>query len=498
MWKTCKNLLLTFLLILITGICLFGKPILNELQEDILLAMWTPAPSGATVETKGTWSLDENGWQYTNSDGQLLKHQWVTIDSYEYYFNKKGYMKTGWIKQKGKKYYLNQAGQKMTGWIEYKKQKYYLDNDGIMLTGWQKIDGSKYHFEKNGSLSSGWVKSKNKYYYMDENGTAHTGWLVDNGKYYYLNKKGVMKTGWLQEGDTWYYLADDGAMVTGWQAIKNKTYYFDSTGAMQIGWHQENKTWYYFSTDGAMQTGWIHLDDGNYYLNEDGSMKTGWLFDSSKAYYLDSDGRYNKNYRTVSQGSMVALTYDNGPGTQTSSILDTLEANDAHATFFVLGSNLTGADSILNRMKNIGCQIGNHSYDNTAFSSLSNKQIKKEISATNKLIKKATGHGTSIARTPEGSCDENTAKIMKRAVIGCTLDSKDQENNRDATVERILENVNPGDVILLHDSVSSSGKTAALLIPALKEMGYELVTVEEMAKANGVSLKKGHVYNSLS
>ena len=37
---------------------------------------------------------------------------------------------------------------------------------------------------------------------------------------------------------------------------------------------------------------------------------------------------------------MVALTFDDGPGQYTNSILDTLEAYQAHASFFVVGQNI--------------------------------------------------------------------------------------------------------------------------------------------------------------
>ena len=42
---------------------------------------------------------------------------------------------------------------------------------------------------------------------------------------------------------------------------------------------------------------------------------------------------------------MVALTFDDGPGQYTNSILDTLEAYQAHASFFVVGQNINDETS---------------------------------------------------------------------------------------------------------------------------------------------------------
>ena len=53
----------------------------------------------------------------------------------------------------------------------------------------------------------------------------------------------------------------------------------------------------------------------------------------------------------------------------------------------------------------------------------------------------------------------------------------------DSVVNTVLNNVKGGDVVLFHDYVvgkSPTAKALEILIPALREQGYEFVTVSEL------------------
>ena len=53
-------------------------------------------------------------------------------------------------------------------------------------------------------------------------------------------------------------------------------------------------------------------------------------------------------------------------------------------------------------------------------------------------------------------------------------------------MERILKDVKDGDIILMHDLYASSAQAAAIVIPKLQEMGYQLVTVSQLYEAKGM------------
>ena len=75
-----------------------------------------------------------------------------------------------------------------------------------------------------------------------------------------------------------------------------------------------------------------------------------------------------------------------------------------------------------------------------------------------------------------------------------TLDWKTR--NSKSTINTVLQHVKDGDVILMHSIYSQSADAAEVLIPALQERGFQLVTVSELAKAKGVDLQAGHNYGS--
>ncbi|MGI6006700.1 MAG: polysaccharide deacetylase family protein [Ruminococcus sp.] len=495
--KGLKTFFIALGILAILGVIVFGQPVISYVQEEIALARWEPEPSGSVRQPKGRWTIDDRGWQYTDAGGQLIKDQWQSIDGKEYCFDENGYMVTGWIQQGDNWYYLDQAGEKETGWIQEGKKRYYLGKDGVMLTGWQTIGQTKYHFEENGALSTGWVQDGDVYYYITETGEPHTGWLVDGGKYYYMDEQGVMQTGWFQDGSAWYYLGADGAAVNGWQTVDSKNYFFDETGAMHVGWLQEGNTWYYFSTEGAMQTGWLRLNDGTYYLNSDGKMRTGWLVDGKKVYYFDENGRQDPNAGKVEQGTKIALTFDDGPGAYTDRLLDCLESNDAKATFFVLGQQVSQYPDTLRRMYHMGCQIGNHSFDHSTLTGLDTAGAKKQITSTNQQVKSVIGRNPWLVRPPGGNYNDETASLINQPLVLWSIDTRDWETkNVQATVETVLNSLQGGDIVLMHDIHEPSVEAAEILIPALKSMGYDLVTVGNLAKASGVTLERGKVYHS--
>ena len=57
---------------------------------------------------------------------------------------------------------------------------------------------------------------------------------------------------------------------------------------------------------------------------------------------------------------VVALSIDDGPSEATPEILEVLAANDAHATFFVIGQNVLDRPDLARRMLAEGHELGHH------------------------------------------------------------------------------------------------------------------------------------------
>ena len=70
-----------------------------------------------------------------------------------------------------------------------------------------------------------------------------------------------------------------------------------------------------------------------------------------------------------------------------------------------------------------------------------------------------------------------------------TLDWKTRDAQK--TISHVLENVEDGDIILMHDIHAESADAAAAIIPQLTAMGYQLVTVQELMEAKGLEMVPG-------
>lgn len=267
------------------------------------------------------------------------------------------------------------------------------------------------------------------------------------------------------------------------------------------------------AVSGARWVGLARLDgqSKNSYIDKKGTVGTRYYY-TVRAYRMaDSEcilSSYDKKgiegIRTNkaeidSNKPMVALTYDDGPSANTPKILDILEKYNAHATFFVVGDRVDGNSkyqSYVKRAYELGCQIGNHTYEHKNLTSLSESQIKSQISKCDKAVKNAAGITPTIMRPPGGNRNETVDKTVGKPLILWSIDTLDWKT-RDAsqTISAVLDHVKDGDIILMHDLYAATAEASETIIPALIKKGYQLVTVEELAEHRG-GMKAGKRYSS--
>ena len=193
----------------------------------------------------------------------------------------------------------------------------------------------------------------------------------------------------------------------------------------------------------------------------------------------------------------IALTFDDGPSKYTREILASLAEVDGRATFFVVGERLDNYSETLQMEYDAGCQIGMHTYDHANLTKLSSSKILKEINSTNDLIYKYVGEYSTIVRPPYGSVNSKVKEIVEQPLINWSLDTRDWES-RDANsvYNEIMNNVEDGDIVLMHDLYSSTAEAVSMVLPKLVEEGYQLCTVEELFELKGMELHSGTVFRS--
>ena len=205
---------------------------------------------------------------------------------------------------------------------------------------------------------------------------------------------------------------------------------------------------------------------------------------------LDNDNSHRK---------MIALTFDDGPGGESSTrIMDVLERYDIPATFFVVGCNIPGREQQLARMRELGCDIGIHTYSHCNLNKASYEQVQSELQRTADLISQATnGYQPTLLRPPYGNANKQALSWIPYPVIMWSVDTRDWETrNADAVMAHIQNDVSAGDIILMHEIYSSTADAVERAVPWLLEQGYEFVSVSELIEANGGALEAGRRYFS--
>lgn len=222
------------------------------------------------------WFKTDNGWQYKDESGKVLKSQWL------------------YDKEQGVYCYLKEDGYRATGWLQDDGKWYLLDSKGVMLTGWQYTGGKWYYLNSDGAMKTGWLKLESE---VEDTSATSTDNIASENK----TSESGQKTSEGQNAET--------------------TVSADKTEGTSSGNTSETKTekktkkvtkWYYLNTDGAMVTGWLNSGSW-YYLNSDGAMHTGWLIDNNSKYYLNESGEMvtgtqtidGKEYKFASSGALI-------------------------------------------------------------------------------------------------------------------------------------------------------------------------------------------------
>ena len=178
----------------------------------------------------------------------------------------------------------------------------------------------------------------------------------------------------------------------------------------------------------------------------------------------------------------VALTFDDGPHPiYTPRLLEGLKERGVHVTFFLIGQNIDGNEDIILRMKEDGHLIGNHSQNHMQLTKEQTKEACDQINRTNDQIKNITGQIPEYVRPPFGSWSEELECLVPMKVVLWSVDPLDwKTQNKDRIVRHIVNHVEDGSIILLHDVYDTSVEAALEVIDTLSLEGYNFVTVDEL------------------
>lgn len=181
-------------------------------------------------------------------------------------------------------------------------------------------------------------------------------------------------------------------------------------------------------------------------------------------------------WRLCKEEKIIYLTFDDGPIPEvTPWVLDLLSLYGVKATFFMVGENAERHPELLQRVRDEGHRVGNHSYNHLkGFGCPAEEYVEN--------VEKAAGllH-TNLFRPPYGrmTIGQYRALMKDHRVVMWDVVTRDYSNRLKpedvlAIVKRCVRN---GSIVTFHDSLKSWRNSLRIALPQaiayLKEEGYE-------------------------
>ncbi|MBQ8310051.1 MAG: polysaccharide deacetylase family protein [Clostridia bacterium] len=194
-------------------------------------------------------------------------------------------------------------------------------------------------------------------------------------------------------------------------------------------------------------------------------------------------------YRSAQTDSMqIALTFDDGPHPRlTPQILEILERYHVPATFFMVGKNVINYPDAARAVLRAGHEIGNHTFSHYHMNILNEEGLSDELGRCEDALEELCEYRPHLFRPPEGAVTQYVRHCSDAGdyeLILWSLDTRDWESkNTDSIVRTVLSQIQPGDIVLMHDYIGVKSKTPEaleILLPELLRRGYEFVTVSQL------------------
>jgi peptidoglycan/xylan/chitin deacetylase (PgdA/CDA1 family) len=185
---------------------------------------------------------------------------------------------------------------------------------------------------------------------------------------------------------------------------------------------------------------------------------------------------------------MVAITFDDGPSKNTTTIVKQLSAAGAKATFFFVGSRAKGHWQQTQQVLAAGSEIGSHTWDHVRLVSMTNTEFDRQTVITEDIIERDTSFRPKLLRAMHGDIDAAAvarAKSLGLVVVNWSVHGGDTDAS--GTLARITLNAlsaGAGDIILLHETNPLTAQAVPAIIRGLQERGLRLVTVSQLLGAS--------------
>jgi len=177
------------------------------------------------------------------------------------------------------------------------------------------------------------------------------------------------------------------------------------------------------------------------------------------------------------------LTFDDGPTLGiTEWVLSVLHEYNAKATFFCTGKNAENNPELLKQIMDEGHSIGNHGYSHINGWSTNNDKYFQNVRKASETI------NSNLFRPPYGKIKLSLLRQLKNnfKIVMWDVLTRDYNNNlsKEKCLKRTIKLINPGSIIVFHDTVKAERNLKFVLPEVLKyysAKGFQFCSIEYSA-----------------
>jgi peptidoglycan-N-acetylglucosamine deacetylase len=179
------------------------------------------------------------------------------------------------------------------------------------------------------------------------------------------------------------------------------------------------------------------------------------------------------------------LTIDDGPADDTAALLVLFERHGVKATFFVKGTLASERRDLVRSMIERGHSVANHSWSHPSgtFWCLLPRQIEMEVERCSRLLSEIAAPLRPWFRAPVGMKNPAVHPILSRhglRLIGWSARGFDATmRDADGVLERLLPDIEPGAIVVLHQGREWSLSVIEKVIVDLQGRGYTFIVPDD-------------------
>ena len=216
------------------------------------------------------------------------------------------------------------------------------------------------------------------------------------------------------------------------------------------------------------------------------------VIEEYKGYYIDKS-----NSDPSAAEKVIYFTFDAGyENGNIAKILDVLKEENVPSAFFVLEHLVEKNTDLIRRMHEEGHLVCNHTAKHPDMTKKhTSEEFMSELNRLEEVCRVSAGvENAKYYRPPEGRFSEENLKFASDAgykTIFWSFGYVDWDNERqmspDDALEKILNGLHNGEVLLLHPTSNTNAAIMRRLIGELKARGYRFGTLDELCASTQIT-----------